>query len=274
MTGIPELRVVVPARAENVAVLRRAVTGLGDAVGLEPGDLADLQTIITEAAMNVVQHAYEDSEGPLEMTAGRRGDGLEVAIHDEGAGFRPRPADPGKGDLRLGLPLIAALSDGFEISGGPGLGTMVKVRKLIAPTSERSENGAAAEAPAAEETVLSFDSEAPAGAVVSHVIGMLASRADLSIDRLADTQLLGDAVSATSSREFSEGRIEIAISDREGCLEIRVGPLVPGAAERLLREMELPGPLEGSLRALASVVDVESAADGAEQLLIKIDDPR
>jgi serine/threonine-protein kinase RsbW len=268
-----ELRLVLPARAENVAVLRRAVFGLGDALGIEHGDLADLQTIITEAAMNVVQHAYEDSEGPLEMVAGRRGDGLEVAIRDQGAGFRPRPADPGRGDLRLGLPLIAALSDGFEISGGPGRGTTVKVRKLIAPESERVENAAAAKAAATEETALSFDSEAPAAAVLSHVIGMLASRADLSIDRLADSQLLGDAVSAAPLREFSEGRMEITITDREGCLEMRVGPLVSGGSERLLREMELPGPLKGSLRALASEVEVESA-DGAERLLIKINDPR
>jgi anti-sigma regulatory factor (Ser/Thr protein kinase) len=274
VTESAELRIVVPARAENVAVLRRAMFGLGDALGVEPGDVADLQTIITEAAMNVVQHAYEDSDGPLEMVAGRRGEGLEVAIRDQGAGFRPRPADPGRGDLRLGLPLIAALSDGFEISGGPGQGTTVKVRKLIAPASERSDNGAAAEASAGEETTLSFESDAPAAPVLSHVIGMLASRADLSIDRLADTQLLGDAVSATSSREFSEGRMEIAIADRDGCLEIRVGPLVSGGGERLLQEMELPGPLKGSLKALASEVQVESAADGAEQLLIKIDDPR
>ena len=273
MSETAELRIVVPARAENVAVLRRAIFGFGDALGVEHGDIADLQTIVTEAAMNVVQHAYENSEGPLEMVAGRDGDGLEVAICDEGAGFRPRPADPGKGDLRLGLPLIAALSDGFEISGGPGQGTTVKVRKVMAPEPERIGNGAGAKAAATQETTLSFEAEAPAGAVLSHVIGMLASRADLSIDRLADTQLLGDAVSATSSQEFSDGRMEIAIADREGCLEIRVGPLVSGASERLLQEMELPGPLKGSLRALASDVQVESA-DGAERLLIKIDDPR
>jgi serine/threonine-protein kinase RsbW len=272
MTETAALRIVVPARAENVAVLRRAVSGLGEAVGLEPSDLGDLQTIVTEAAMNVVQHAYEDSEGPLEMVAGRQGDGLELAIRDQGAGFRPRPADPGRGDLRLGLPLIAALSDGFEISGGPGRGTAVKVRKLIAPATEQSVDGSAAETP--EETALSFDSDAPAGVVLSHVIGMLASRADLSIDRLADSQLLGDAVSATPAGEFADGRMEIAISDREGCLELRVGPLVTGAAERLLKEMELPGPLKGSLSALASDVQVEPVADGTERLQIKVRDPR
>jgi anti-sigma regulatory factor (Ser/Thr protein kinase) len=214
MSETGALRIVVPARAENVAVLRRAVSGLGDALGVEPSDLGDLQTIVTEAAMNVVQHAYEDSEGPLELVASPKRGGLELAICDHGDGFRPRPADPG------------------------------------------------------------FESDAPAGVVLSHVIGVLASRADLSIDRLADSQLLGDAVSATPAREFAGGRIEISITDREGCLELRIGPLVSGAAERLLKEMELPGPLKGSLSALASDVKVESAADGAERVLIEVSDPR
>src|SRR5918999_1158847 len=146
--------------------------------------------------------------------------GLELAICDQGDGFRPRPADPGRGDLRLGLPLIAALSDGFEISRGPGVGTTVKVRKLIYHGAESGGNGAVAQA--REETALSFESDAPAGVVLSHVIGVLANRADLSIDRLADSQLLGDAVSATPAREFAEGRIDIEIVDREGCIEIRV----------------------------------------------------
>jgi anti-sigma regulatory factor (Ser/Thr protein kinase) len=270
LTAVAELRILVSARAENVALLRRAVSGLGDALGLEQSDLGDLQTIVTEAAMNVVQHAYEDSEGPLEMAAGRRGDSLEVAIRDRGFGFRPRPADPGRGDLRLGLPLIAALSDGFEISGQPGQGTEVRVRKLIVPGPAQARTNGAAEVPQA--TSLSFGSDAPAAAVLSPVIGMLASRADLSIDRLADSQILGDAVSATPVGEFTDERMDIEIIDREGCLEIRVGPLVSGAAERLLKEMELPG--LGSLRALASRVEVEPAGEGAERLLISIDDPR
>jgi anti-sigma regulatory factor (Ser/Thr protein kinase) len=274
MTGSPELRIVVAARPENVAVIRRAITGVGEAVGLDESSIGDLQTIVTEASMNVVVHAYEDGDGPLEVTASRAGDSLEVGIHDRGAGFRPRPADPDRGDLRLGLPLIAALSDGFEIRGGPGKGTEVRARKLIVP----AENGgiSAAEAKASspgDAARLSFDSEESAGPVVSRVIGMLASRADLSVDRLADTQLLGDAVSAASPDQFQHGRVDIEIVDREGCLEIRVGPMVTGAAERLLEEMELPGPLIGSLRGLASEIKVEPAESG-ERLVILVEDPR
>jgi len=275
MTDSPELRIVVAARPENVAVVRRAITGVGEVVGLEEGSIGDLQTIVTEAAMNVVVHAYENGDGPLEVTASRTGEWLEVVVRDEGSGFRPRPAEPDRGDLRLGLPLIAALSDGFEIRGGPGQGTEVRARKLVVP----AENGTGADAESTpsspgDAALLSFDGDAPAAPVVSRVIGMLASRADLSIDRLADTQLLGDAVSATPPREFSGGRIDIEIVDRQGCLEIRVGPLVSGAAERLLEEMDLPGPLQGSLRALASEIKVEPAAEGGERLVIEVEDKR
>jgi anti-sigma regulatory factor (Ser/Thr protein kinase) len=274
VSDAPELRIVVPARAGNVAVLRRAISGLAEALGFERTDADDLQTIVTEAAMNVVQHAYDEEEGPLELTASRRGDGLDVSILDQGNGFRPRPADPGRGELRLGLPLIAALSDGFEIKGGPGRGTEVRIRKLLASGSREPGEGEQAAVEAPEATALSVEADAPTAAVLSPVIGMLATRADLSIDRLADSQLLGDVVSATPAREFTDGRIDIEVSDRDGRLQIRVGPLVPGAPERLLKGMELPGPLVGSLRALASEIRVESAGEAGERLLIEVDDPR
>jgi hypothetical protein len=206
------------------------------------------------------------------MTASRSGDGLDVAIRDQGTGFRPRPADPSAGDLRLGLPLIAALSDGFEISGGPGRGTEVRVRKLIVRPEEASGNGACPEVPKA--TMLSFEGDVPAGTVLSQVIGMLASRADLSIDRLADSQILGDAVSTADTSKLPEGRLEIEISDESGRLEIGVGPLVAGGAERLLKEMELPRPLGGSLQRLASEIRTEDAGDGTERLVILVEDPR
>jgi serine/threonine-protein kinase RsbW len=273
MSAGPELRIVVAAKPENVAVIRRAITGIGEAVGLEDASIGDLQTIVTEASMNVVVHAYEDGDGPLEVTATRVDECLEIGILDQGAGFRPRPADPDRGDLRLGLPLIAALSDGFQIKGGPGQGTEVRARKRIVPDAD-SENGATAASGPVEAALLSFDDSDAAGPVVSRVIGILASRADLSIDRLADTQLLGDAVAAAPPNEFREGRIDLELADHAGRIEIRVGPLVEGGAQRLLEEMELPGPLAGSLRGLANEIKVEPAGDGGERLVILVEDAR
>ena len=77
--------------------------------------------------------------------------------------------------------------------------------------------------------------------VLARVIGALAARAAFSVDRLADTVLLEDAVSSSGGADFSDGRVGISITDGEGTLGVRVGPLVEGAGERLMAEMELPG---------------------------------
>ena len=90
--------------------------------------------------------------------------------------------------------------------------------------------------------------------VLARVIGALAARAEFSVDRLADTVLLGDAVSASGGDDFSDGRVAISISDRAGTLGMRVGPLVKGGGERLMGEMDVPG--AGSLRTLATSMEV------------------
>ena len=81
------------------------------------------------------------------------------------------------------------------------------------------------------------------------MIGALAARAEFSVDRLADTVLLGDAVSAHGADDFSSGRVEVAIRDGDGTLDVRVGPLVEGGGERILAQMEIPeggGSLRGA----------------------------
>ena len=48
MTAAVSLR--LPARPENVAVVRQALTGLGDAYDLDADLLGDVKTAVTEAA--------------------------------------------------------------------------------------------------------------------------------------------------------------------------------------------------------------------------------
>ena len=56
----------LPARPENVAVVRQALTGLGDAYDLDPDLLGDVKTAVTEACNNVVLHAYAETEEGLD----------------------------------------------------------------------------------------------------------------------------------------------------------------------------------------------------------------
>ena len=170
-------------------------------------------------------HAYEGEPGPLEVIAEPRSSELEVQVSDQGKGFRPH-ANDGDPSLGLGLPLIAALSDSFEISGGAGHGSRTTIRFGFVPP-EFNNNGTPTEAP--EELEMAITPGEIAKPVLARVIGALAARAELSVDRLADTVLLGDAVSSSEGVDFAEGRLGISIKDGDGTLHVRVGPLIEGA---------------------------------------------
>jgi serine/threonine-protein kinase RsbW len=247
---VGELRLTLPATAENVIVVRQAVAGLGEAIGLSAARIADLKTVVSEACNNVVLHAYEDEPGPLEVLAEPRPGELEVQISDRGRGFRPR-ANESDPSLGLGLPLIAALSDSFELTGRAGQGSTTTIRFAYEPAEDES-NGSSTEAPEAlEMAVTPGDVARP---VLARVMGALAARAEFPVDRLADTVLLGDAVSSSDEQNFADGRVTLSIRDGDGMLHVRVGPLVEGAGDRLLGEMEVPG--AGSLSTLTNRMEV------------------
>jgi serine/threonine-protein kinase RsbW len=263
-----ELRLTLPATAENVIVVRQAAAGLGEALGLSSPRIADLKTVIGEACNNVVLHAYEGEPGPLEVTAEPGSGELEVQVADKGRGFRPS-ANQGDESLGLGLPLIAALSDSFEISGGPGHGSRTTIRFGYTPP-EFSNNGTPIGTP--EELEIEITPGVMVKPVLARVIGALAARAEFSVDRLADTVLLGDAVSSSAGGDFAEGHVGISIKDGDGTLDVRVGPLVEGAGEKLISEMDLPG--AGSLASLASRMEVTkgetSDGEAAEFLVFEV----
>jgi serine/threonine-protein kinase RsbW len=263
-----ELRLMLPATAENVMVVRQAVAGLGEALGLPGSRIADLKTVVSEACNNVVLHAYDEVPGPIRVTAKPRQGELEIQVADEGHGFRPR-ATEGETSLGLGLPLIAALSDSFEISGGAGEGSRTTIRLSYAPP-EFSNNGTPTERP--EELAMAITPGVMVRPVLARVIGALAARAEFSVDRLADTVLLGDAVSSSEAGDFADGRVGVSIKDDTGRLEVRVGPLVTGGGEKLLGGMEVPG--AGSLRDLASNMEVTEGrtpeGDPAEFLVFEV----
>ena len=255
-----ELHLLLPARPENVIVVRQAVAGLGEALELPPQRVDDMKTVVTEACNNVVLHAYEGEEGPLEVRASATDHTVEVEVGDRGRGFQPSTGVDDEPSLGLGLPLIASLSDSFEISGAAGAGTRMRMRFAIV---EEQRPKAGAPEPA-EELELAITAGAEVRPVLARIIGALAARAEFSVERLSDTVLLGDAVSSHRAEDFPGGRLEISIKDGDGTLDVRVGPLVEGGGDRLLGQMDIPGG-QGSLRALASSMEVRrgETRDGA-----------
>jgi serine/threonine-protein kinase RsbW len=251
----------LPAKAENVAVVRHALAGLAESIGMDEPGIADLKTVVTEACMNVVVHAYPDDQpGPLEVEATPGQNGLTVAVRDHGMGIRPR-TDGSRPSLRLGLTLIAALSSSFEIKGGIDRGT--EIRMFVPLTARGSDDD---EVPAStlpgdpDTTDLRVEPPELLAPILSRALTSLAARHDIAVDRISDAMLLSDAISAGASNGFPEGQICLSIRDRPEGVELRVGPMESGGAERLRKSLVLPD--VGSLESLADEMRVETDDQG------------
>ena len=116
-----DVRLTLPARPENVAVVRHVLGAFAEALHLPADVVEDMRLAVTEACTNVVRHAYDDVEpGPLEIVIRPAGEVLDVIVSDRGRGIGPSPDTAGPG---LGLPLIAALVHSLEIQHAPRAGS-------------------------------------------------------------------------------------------------------------------------------------------------------
>jgi len=271
---VTALKIRLPARPDNVAVVRQALTGLGDAYELDPDFLSDIRTAVTEACNNVVIHAYSgDNPGVLEVEADP-GDGtaVDVLVRDYGAGLQPNTVPPQERSLGLGLPLIAALARRFEIRGNHGGGLEVRMLFAVAGAEEevRAQRISDADADRAAPTAgMSIVPGPLVSAISGRVTAMLAARADFPLDRLADAVLVSDAIAAHAENYVSGGDVGLAIQDADDSLNFRVGPLHKDGANGLLSELEVPG-FGGSLERLVDNVSVENSDEAGEFLVLTI----
>lgn len=256
----------LPARAENVVVVRHAIAGLAERIGMDDAAIADLKTVVTEACMNVVVHAYPEGDiGLLEVGAVPDLDGVTVVVRDFGRGISPRPGVD-RPSLRIGLALIAALSSSFEVRGGVERGTEIRMHL---PLRSRPIGEAEAPMPAAppvpEATELRVGPPELLGPVLSRALTALAARHEITVDRISDAMLLSDAISAAAPRGFADGEVRLSIADRPDGVELRVGPMESGAAEGLRSSLALPD-VGGSLETLAD--EIRTEADGEGEYLV------
>jgi anti-sigma regulatory factor (Ser/Thr protein kinase) len=123
-----DIRLTLPARPENIAVVRNVLGALAESLGLPRAVSDDMKLAVTEACTNVVRHAYEES-GTIDLVVRPRGEAIEVVVADEGRGLGPSPDTQGPG---LGMPLIAALTDSLEIERSPTRGSRLIMKFLRA----------------------------------------------------------------------------------------------------------------------------------------------
>jgi len=266
------LSIRLPAEAENVAVVRHAIAGMAEQLGMDEAGLADLKTVVTEACMNAVVHAYpEDDKGPLDVEAEPERDGLTVTVRDRGAGISPK-ADSERPSLKLGLSLIAALSSTFSIAGGLGRGTEVTMRIPLQGGGANSADDGVQIVPEAGGTEVTVGRAELLEPVLARMVGTLAARRDLPVDRVSDAVLVTDAIADAAPGRFADGCVRLGLGENEHGIELRLGPMEKGGAGAIREELAVPE-VGGSLEALADGLQVDESDDG-EYLIVHFAAPR
>lgn len=255
----------LPSRPENVAVVRQALAGAIEVLGLSESRLLDINTAVSEACNNVVVHAYEGQEGPLEVNLCVQDSELEVIVRDDGVGIRPRAPEPGLEVQGLGLSLIQTLSDRVEFLGGISQGTEVRMAFSLNGQSEtwaRSATPAGADVRRPPgELVIGVTAGPLAAPVLGRVIAMLAARADFSLEGISEAQLVTDSLAANVPRVLVGDKIQMGVDTPPDELLVRVGPLQEGGANRIMDASAL-AELPPVLERLTKEHRVEGSPDG------------
>jgi anti-sigma regulatory factor (Ser/Thr protein kinase) len=116
-----------PANPESVAALRRAVAAFAERAGASSAAVDAIRLAASEAATNVIVHAYRDTAqaGAIDVMAALASREIWVIVADTGTGLRPRRESPGLG---LGLGIIAQLADGVDLAHRSGGGLELRMR--------------------------------------------------------------------------------------------------------------------------------------------------
>jgi serine/threonine-protein kinase RsbW len=267
----PELRLVLPSRPENVALVRQALAGVVDVLELGRARLLDINAAVSEACNNVVVHAYEGAEGPMDVHLCIQPAELEVIVSDHGVGIRPNVPEPDLEVQGLGLSLIQSLTDRVEFAGGAGEGTKVRMGFALDGSSkprfpDDHEEGRAPGPPPGELSI-AVSSGPLAAPVLGRLIALLAARADFSLEGISEAEVITDALAAHAPKVSIGNRIQLGIDRPNGQLVVRVGPFERDGATRVIEASALDD-LPPVLERLTEDRRVEGTANGEVLCLI------
>ena len=106
------------------------------------------------------------------------------------------------------------------------------------------------------------------GPVLRRVVGMLAARADLPLDRLDDAVLVADLIASRAPAHMQRASVDVDLETGDRTLFLRVGPLRPGGGQALIVDASVPG-VGNVIEQLADDISVSPEAD-AEYLVVRL----
>ncbi len=104
--------------------------------------------------------------------------------------------------------------------------------------------------------------------VLRRVVGMLAARADLPLDRLDDAMLVTDLIADRAQKHVIGATIDVDMDPGIRSLSLRVGPLQAGGADALVADAVVPG-VGNVIQQLADEITVAETPQG-EYLVLRL----
>ncbi len=104
--------------------------------------------------------------------------------------------------------------------------------------------------------------------VLRRVVGMLAARADLPLDRLDDAMLVTDMIANRAQKHVLGATVDVDMEPGVRSLSLRIGPLRAGGGRALVAEAAVPG-VGNVIEQLSDEISV-SDGPGGEYLLLRL----
>jgi serine/threonine-protein kinase RsbW len=274
----PNVRLNLAGTPENVVLVREMLSGVAEATRVDDGCLNDIRTAVTEACNNVVLHAYEGEQGLLEVELCIVEDAIGVLVRDHGRGIDPECEPLLATADGIGLHVIDTLADRVEFMDVAGGGTEVRMKfatagiGLLEPLPQEPDLPLVALNGSPRAITLSIAPIGLARTVLPRLVSALAARAHFSTDRIADAQLLADALVAHARGAMSGDHLSIGVHVEPRDLELRIAPLGVGRAQDLIGDSRL----DGLGRVIEKLTDRHGVATGGpyEMLTLGLIDRR
>lgn len=134
-----EMKLEFLSKANNEAFARITVAAFVSQLDPTIEELADIKTAVSEAVTNAIVHGYEDTEGIVKVVAKLFANTVEIEVSDTGKGIEDveiarKPLYTTKANLErsgMGFTIMESFMDEVEIDSVVGLGTKIKMKKMI-----------------------------------------------------------------------------------------------------------------------------------------------
>ena len=126
-------------KSENESFARMVATAFVSQLNPTREEVAEIKTAISEAVTNAIIHGYENTVGMVRLEGKISGNKIEYTVSDKGCGIKDvekarEPLYTGKPELErsgMGFSIMESFMDEVEVSSSLGMGTSVKMTKVI-----------------------------------------------------------------------------------------------------------------------------------------------